>query len=97
MNTVLLVVILISGQFKTLKYRSVYLLRPFDTLTAARDWASELVRWYNHEHRHSGIRFVTPAQRHRHQDQDILERRAALYERARQQNPLRWKGQTRNW
>jgi hypothetical protein len=66
-------------------------------LTAARDWASELVRWYNHEHRHSGIRFVTPAQRHRHQDQDILERRAALYERARQQNPLRWKGQTRNW
>jgi len=83
--------------FKTLKYRPAYPLRPFDTLTAARDWASELVRWYNHEHRHSGIRFVTPAQRHRHQDQDILERRAALYERARQQNPLRWKGQTRNW
>jgi putative transposase len=55
------------------------------------------VRWYNHEHRHSAIRFVTPAQRHNNLDRDILNRRAALYESARQSNPLRWKGQTRNW
>jgi putative transposase len=58
---------------------------------------SELVRWYNHEHRHSAIRFVTPAQRHANLDQDILNRRAAFYESARQRNPLRWKGRTRNW
>ena len=56
-----------------------------------------LVRWYNHEHRHSAIQFVTPAQRHANLDQDILDRRAALYETARQRNPLRWKGPTRNW
>jgi hypothetical protein len=55
------------------------------------------VRWYNHEHRHSAIRFVTPAQRHANLDQDILVRLAALYETARQRNPLRWKGPTRNW
>jgi hypothetical protein len=40
---------------------------------------------------------VTPAQRHANLDQDILDRRAALYETARQLNPLRWKGPTRNW
>jgi hypothetical protein len=46
---------------------------------------------------HSAICFVTPAQRHNNLDRDILDRRAALYESARQSNPLRWKGQTRNW
>jgi putative transposase len=40
---------------------------------------------------------VTPAQRHANLDQDILDRRAALYESARQRNPLRWKRCTRNW
>jgi putative transposase len=69
----------------------------FKTLFAARTWVGELVRWYNHEHRHSAIRFVTPAQRHARLDQGILDRRAALYETARQRNPLRWKGPTRNW
>jgi len=83
--------------FKTLKYRPAYPLEAFDTLFAARTWVAGLVRWYNHEHRHSAIRFVTPAQRHANLDQDILDRRAALYETARQRNPLRWKGHTRNW
>ena len=83
--------------FKTLKYRPAYPLKPFDTLFAARTWVTGLVRWYNHEHRHSAIRFVTPAQRHANLDQQILDRRATLYEAARQRNPLRWKGPTRNW
>ncbi|EIN00469.1 integrase catalytic subunit, partial [Paraburkholderia hospita] len=83
--------------FKTLKYRPAYPLKAFDTLFAARTWVGALVRWYNEEHRHSAIRFVTPAQRHANLDQDILLRRAALYQAARQRNPLRWKGPTRNW
>ena len=65
--------------FKTLKYRPAYPLKAFDTLLAARTWVGALVRWYNHEHRHSAIRFVTPAQRHANLDHDILDRRAALY------------------
>jgi hypothetical protein len=40
---------------------------------------------------------VTPAQCHANLDHDILDRRAALYETARQRNPLRWKGRRRNW
>jgi putative transposase len=83
--------------FKTLKYRPAYPLQAFDTLFAARAWVTGLVRWYNHEHRHSAIRFVTPAQRHANLDQQILDRRAMLYEAAKQRNPLRWKGSTRNW
>jgi putative transposase len=55
------------------------------------------VQWYNHEHRHSGIRYVTPAQRHAGQDSPVLAARHALYQEARQRNPQRWSGSTRNW
>src|SRR3546814_8202691 len=50
--------------FKTLKYRPAYPRQAFEDLGAARAWVSEFECWYNHEHRHSAIRFVTPAQRH---------------------------------
>jgi len=83
--------------FSTLKYRPQYPVRPFATLQEARAWADGLVHWYNHEHRHSAIRYVTPAQRHAGRDHDILAQRAAVYEAARQRQPLRWKGATRNW
>ena len=63
-----------ESAFKTLKYRPDYPLRPFADLTAARDWAEKLVQWYNHEHRHSGIQFVSPAQRHDGLDRDIIKK-----------------------
>ncbi|WP_150811354.1 hypothetical protein [Pandoraea sputorum] len=40
---------------------------------------------------------MAPVQRHAKLDQDILDRRAALYEAARPRHPLRCKGPTRNW
>jgi len=40
---------------------------------------------------------VTPAQRHRGEDQAILKQRHALYEKAKQRRPERWSGTTRNW
>lgn len=83
--------------FKTLKYRPAYPLNPFVDIAASRAWATTLVQWYNHEHRHSAIRFITPAQRHAGLDQAILAQRSALYEIARAKNPLRWKRSTRNW
>ena len=49
------------------------------------------------EHRHSGIRYVTPAQRHAGQDGPVLIARHAVYQDARQRNPQRWSGSTRNW
>ena len=83
--------------FKTLKYRPAYPVHPFADIAAARTWATTLVEWYNHEHRHSAIRFVTPAQRQAGLDRAILAQRSAVYEIARAKNPLRWKRSTRNW
>jgi transposase InsO family protein len=83
--------------FKTLKYRPLYPLKPFADVTAARYWVTDLVKWYNHEHRHSAIRFVTPAQRHDGLDNELLGNRKAVYEAAQARNPQRWSGDTRNW
>ena len=83
--------------FKTLKYRPEYPIPPFADLEAARRWVADFVHWYNHHHRHSAIRFVTPAQRHDRLDQAILAQREATYAQAKARHPLRWSGQTRNW
>lgn len=87
----------VESLFRTAKYRPEFPERGFDSLEAARTWAAEFVRWYNHEHRHSGIRYVTPAQRHDGRDRDILAARHELYSQARDANPRRWSGNTRNW
>jgi putative transposase len=55
------------------------------------------MKWHNHDHRHSGIRFVSPAERHAGRDAEILARRHALYLQARAANPRRWARRTRNW
>lgn len=83
--------------FKTLKYRPLQPLRPFEDLRQARQWVTGLVTWYNHDHRHSAIRFVTPAQRHAQQDPAILARRQTVYALAKVRHPDRWSGSTRDW
>lgn len=83
--------------FRTLKYRPDYPTQPFADLTAARTWVAAFVRWYNHEHRHSAIRFVTPAERHGGRETTILAARVKVYARARARRPERWTGASRNW
>jgi putative transposase len=83
--------------FRTAKYRPEFPAKGFADLDQARAWAAEFVRWYNHHHRHSGIRYVSPAQRHAGEDRTILAARHDLYLQARQRNPARWSGHTRNW
>jgi len=83
--------------FKTLKYRPEYPAQPFADVTEARQYLSGLVDWYNFEHRHSAIQFVTPAQRHAGLDTAILAQRQALYQAAKARHPERWSQQTRNW
>ena len=55
------------------------------------------VHWCSNDHRHSGIGYVTPAQRHTGQDGTLLAARHEVYQQARQSNPGRWSRQTRNW
>ena len=83
--------------FRTVKYRPWYPERPFASLTEARAWVERFVAWYNHEHRHSGIRYVTPQQRHAGEDHALLAHRRAVYEAARARQPARWSRQTRDW
>ncbi len=83
--------------FKTLKYRPEYPAQPFANIAAARQWVAGFVDWYNFEHRHSAIQFVTPAQRHAGLDRAILTHRKGVYEAAKARNPERWSRQTRNW
>jgi len=83
--------------FKTLKYRPSYPETAFSGIDQAREWVSRFVKWYNTEHLHSAIRFVTPSCRHLGLDKAILQKRSAVYENAKRQNPLRWSGPTRNW
>ena len=83
--------------FRTLKYRPAYPERPFADLAAARTWVADFIGWYNHAHRHSAIRFVTPEERHPGREGALLRARHALYQRARHLRPERWSRNTRNW
>ena len=83
--------------FRTMKYVPYYPEKHFEDITQARGWVEKFVGWYNTEHLHSAIKFVTPAQRHEGLDKEILSRRARVYEQAREENPSRWSGKTRDW
>lgn len=83
--------------FRTCKYRPAYPERGFKSLESARKWVLGFVNWYNTEHKHSGIKFVTPEQKHNRQDDAILATRAQVYANARARNPARWTRNTRNW
>jgi putative transposase len=87
----------VESLFRTAKYRPEFPDKGFADLDAARSWAARFVHWYNHDHRHSGIRYVSPAQRHAGEDQVILAARKELYCQARDRNPRRWSRDTRNW
>ena len=83
--------------FRTLKFRPDLPVKPFADLLQARRWVAKLVDWYNTEHRHSGISFVTPDQRHALLDESLLQARHEVYESARQRHPGRWSKHTRDW
>lgn len=83
--------------FKTLKYRPSFPSGAFASLAEARTWVERFVSWYNHDHQHSEISFVTPASKHAGEDLAILEKRKMIYEKARTKNPHRWSTTTRKW
>ena len=81
----------IESLFRTVKYCPRY-PREFETLEAAREWVESFLHWYNNEHLHSAIKFITPSQRHEGKDIKILEKRKRVYEKARAKHPNRWSG-----
>ncbi|CCK80786.1 transposase [Desulfobacula toluolica Tol2] len=83
--------------FRTLKYRPEYPDKPFENLFDAREWANRFIHWYNKEHLHSGINYVTPEDRHNGRDIQILKNRHHVYQKAKTKHPERWSKKTRNW
>lgn len=83
--------------FRTCKYRPEFPSKGFSSVEKAREWVMAFVRWYNREHRHSGLNFLTPEQRHTGKDREIFENRRKVYEAAKLAHPERWSGNTRDW
>ena len=83
--------------FRTAKYCPLWPDQPFEDLAQARLWVQKFVEWYNEEHRHSALRYVTPNERHEGKAVALLQARDDLYQSAKAANPSRWSGETRNW
>jgi putative transposase len=83
--------------FKTMKYRPKYPFKGFTSLEEARRWVDKFVKWYNKEHLHSGINFLTPYQRHYGLDKKVMENRIKVYKKAKEKHPERWSKNIRNW
>ena len=86
----------VESLFRTLKYVPSWPSKGFASLEESRAWVDRFVQWYNNEHKHRGLNYVTPSERHAGKDSEILQKRAAVLEVRREQNPERWSGEIRN-
>jgi putative transposase len=80
-----------ESQFKTLKYQPEFPER-FESEAHARAFCKTFFAWYNHEHRHSGIGYMTPAAMHTGQAHQLYEARRVVLEQAFIEHPERFKG-----
>ena len=78
-----------EAQFRTLKYRPTFPSR-FGCIEDARIFLRGFFHWYNTVHRHSGIGYVTPDQRHTGQDKAVRRKRQAVLTQAYSRNPERF-------
>jgi putative transposase len=78
-----------EAQFKTLKYRPNFPER-FGSIQDARAFCQTFFRWYNHEHRHSGIGLHTPADVHYDRADAIRAARAQVLTAAHAAHPERF-------
>mgnify|MGYP003977965245 FL=1 len=83
--------------FNTIKYNRFFSDDHFDVIEQAFECIEDVVSWYNFEHMHSSIKFVTPDQRHNLQDIELLSKRDVVYNSAKEITPARWSGETRSW
>ncbi|MCY0923924.1 integrase core domain-containing protein, partial [Streptomyces sp. H27-G5] len=79
----------IESHFKTAKYQSDFPQR-FDSLTHAREWMEAFIASYNHDHRHSGVGYHTPASVHFGTAELIREQRAVTLAEAYERHPERF-------
>ncbi|TDD10451.1 hypothetical protein E1294_46095 [Nonomuraea diastatica] len=80
-----------EAQFKTLKYCPAFPGR-FGSIEDANVFCGQFFRYYNHEHRHSGIAMHTPASVHDGTAVHVQARRIATLHAAFQAHPERFRG-----
>jgi putative transposase len=78
-----------ESQFRTMKYRLTFPDR-FGSFQDAHAFCGRFFRWYNDEHRHSGIGFHTPADVHYGRAELVRARRADVLTAAYTQHPERF-------
>ena len=78
-----------ESQFKTLKYRPGFPDR-FGSIEDARAFCRSFFTWYNNEHRHSGIRLLTPAAVHYGKAETLIAARQSVLDKAYEANPERF-------
>jgi putative transposase len=78
-----------EAHFRTLKYAPGYPDR-FGGYEDALGFCRAFFPWYNHEHRHSALAYLTPAQVHTGQAESVLEKRRRVLEAARTRHPERF-------
>jgi hypothetical protein len=76
--------------FRRAKYLPDCCRKPLSSKDQACQWFSAFADSYNHRHLQSGIKFVTPQQRHSGQVLETFQDRAAVFEEARLGDPIRW-------
>jgi putative transposase len=78
-----------ESQFRTMKYRPEFPDR-FGCIQDSRAFSQGFFRWYNQEHRHSGLALLTPAMVHYNQTGPILLQRQHVLDAAYQLHPERF-------
>ncbi|WP_158501561.1 IS3 family transposase [Vitiosangium sp. GDMCC 1.1324] len=87
----------VEALFRTLKRHPNYPATPFASLSAARAWVARFVSWYNGEHLHGSLGFVSPNDRYFGREESVLAARRAVYARAWRHSPVRWPRGLRCW
>ena len=78
-----------ESQFKTMKYCPEFPVR-FETMEQAHEFLTKFFNWYNAEHYHSGILWLTPEMVHYGNSDIVLENRHKTLLTAYQKNPIRF-------
>ena len=78
-----------ESHFRTMKYRPEFPNR-FGCIQDSRAFSQGFFRWYNEEHRHSGLALLTPAMVHYQQTALILEQRQTVLDAAYRIHPERF-------
>ncbi len=78
-----------EAHFKTLKYRPAFPKR-FGSLEDARSFLRVFFAWYNEEHRHSGLAYLTPAVVHFGREQEVQAVQQEALDAAYGRNPERF-------